>query len=685
MTRSSRIDNHPGRQKGLACTLALALALGLTGAATAVPVDQGISPQSLGGLDLQQVPAEFLAPLADVLAGQAQASQALAGTITVTSCANNGSGTLRAAVAAASSGDTIDLSQLSCNNINLTSGEITVPVASLVIKGTPGTGVMNPPKPTIDALHSGRVFKHTGTGTLTLRDIYARNGFIDYSVLGTSDIFGGCIYSDGNVKVDGTFVESCSAESGNKAAGGGIYAKGNITLDGDSLIVGNKVKATWYAWGGGLYTAKSIIGQGNSAVNTNSATVEGSGFAKGGGIYAGTGMIGGALTLEHNTAQEASGASAQAVQGGGAWLDSAVLGTMAVNDNHALGGGNARGGGLYVDGTTFVNVSTITNNDAAGYGGGLYTVQSTTVKASTVSNNSSGYDGGGIYVAASLTVEASTVADNTADSIGGGMYVSDGLTLKDSTVLGNHGDIIGGGIYAHGNAAIKGSTVADNTSSHTAGAALGSVSATTPITIDQSTISGNRSDDSKWGAGLYVTHDTIIKNSTITKNVESNAADTQYGAGISLADGVQLTLFSTIVSDNGLYWYKEVGPGTYIPVTSPDDIGKAAGGTAYDILGDYNLVGHSTVPTPTDTISAAAQLDALDDNGGPTQTHLPKPGSPAIDHGKDNGFSCDQRGDGFARVVGFTADIGAVEIQAEEVTDRIFADGFESASTNTCN
>ena len=66
---------------------------------------------------------------------------------------------------------------------------------------------------------------------------------------------------------------------------------------------------------------------------------------------------------------------------------------------------------------------------------------------------------------------------------------------------------------------------------------------------------------------------------------------------------------------------------------------------------------------------------ALDDNGGPTATHALMAASPAIDAGNNlGGFVFDQRGTGYARIVGARADIGAFEIQP---ADQLFADGFD--------
>ncbi len=128
---------------------------------------------------------------------------------------------------------------------------------------------------------------------------------------------------------------------------------------------------------------------------------------------------------------------------------------------------------------------------------------------------------------------------------------------------------------------------------------------------------------------------------------------------------MQLTLSSTIVSANTVRWNAAPPLGL---VFHADDIGIATGtGSVYDILGSHNMIGFSGVTIPADTIGQAPStgpavpgLWPLADNGGPTLTELPKPDSLAIDNGKDNGFSCDQRDAGFARVVGFSADIGAL-------------------------
>src|SRR4249919_3965124 len=70
---------------------------------------------------------------ATVLLGHA--GRAEAAIVAVTNCNNSGPGSLRARVAAASSGDTVDLGNVGCQKITLTSGSIDVHQADLTIRG----------------------------------------------------------------------------------------------------------------------------------------------------------------------------------------------------------------------------------------------------------------------------------------------------------------------------------------------------------------------------------------------------------------------------------------------------------------------------------------------------------------------------------------------------------------------
>ncbi len=90
-----------------------------------------------------------------------------------------------------------------------------------------------------------------------------------------------------------------------------------------------------------------------------------------------------------------------------------------------------------------------------------------------------------------------------------------------------------------------------------------------------------------------------------------------------------------------------------------------------DAYGTLSSQGHNLVQNTngasgfidSDLLNTAANLGALQDNGGSTATYALLPGSPAIDAGASNGApSSDQRG--FPRPAGSGFDIGAYEFRS---------------------
>jgi hypothetical protein len=78
---------------------------------------------------------------------------------------------------------------------------------------------------------------------------------------------------------------------------------------------------------------------------------------------------------------------------------------------------------------------------------------------------------------------------------------------------------------------------------------------------------------------------------------------------------------------------------------------------------------------PGDTLADDPLLLPLANNGGPTQTHAFRDGSPAFGNGNNNSsLGTDQRGSGFPRTVNGTTDIGAFQ---QQVRDVVFASGFD--------
>ena len=99
--------------------------------------------------------------------------------------------------------------------------------------------------------------------------------------------------------------------------------------------------------------------------------------------------------------------------------------------------------------------------------------------------------------------------------------------------------------------------------------------------------------------------------------------------------------------------------------------------TVLTITGANNIVMSASVKValPGDTRARDPLLLPLANNGGPTQTHAFRDGSPAFGNGSNpSGFTNDQRGNGFARTVNGVTDIGAFQ---QQVRDVVFANGFD--------
>ena len=183
-------------------------------------------------------------------------------------------------------------------------------------------------------------------------------------------------------------------------------------------------------------------------------------------------------------------------------------------------------------------------------GGAVYGRLGVTVSNSSIVLGTAGVAadegfGGAIYSPSQVILVDSFVSNSSA-ALGGGVFAGDGFVSKYSSILSNSGGY-GGGVYAGGNTAIQNSTIAGNSAVSGGGLWLSGTGAVTPITMVNSTVSGNEAQ--KW-AGVMTKYSTRIANSTIAFNVEANGADTKYGAGFyTLADS---ELQSNIIAQNSL-------------------------------------------------------------------------------------------------------------------------------------
>jgi len=333
----------------------------------------------------------------------------------VTSCGDEAGAndTLRYAVLVANPYDTIDLSGLACSKITLGSA-IAVTISDLTINGAGAD------KLTIDGNHVDRVFKHTGTGTLSLSDLSIVNGTFHG---GSAD--GGCLYSKGNLVLTHTTVASCKALGLNSAAGGGAFALKSIILD-SSELTGNEA----YASASGL--AATLVASGGGALAVSQAAGDG-------------------LTVVHsrvsgNTAHAASGLA----EGGGIFGFNTTVKYSTLSDNHAIAIGNTNndsGGGAIAAFTSLTMLGTTVDHNDADVGGGIFIstiADSATIAQSTISGNKGNLGVGGIYSGVSLDMANSTIAFNSAPVLSGLVVAGLTATLNSNIIADNIPEDLGG-------------------------------------------------------------------------------------------------------------------------------------------------------------------------------------------------------------------------------------------------
>jgi hypothetical protein len=294
-------------------------------------------------------------------------------------------------------------------------------------------------------------------------------------------------------------------------------------------------------------------------------------------------------------------------------------------------------------GATSINNLNLTGGQGAINNGGTMNVT-----GCVISGNISFSGGGGIYNTGAMTVTNTTIAGNQATPYysqygpfdggpGGGIYNSGGLTLIGSTISANTASTVaplpgglGGGIYNLGILTVINSTITGNTASTSAGHEI------SPALLTQGGGIANFSTGTVTAINSTITGNMVTLTGFATPNGPTPAAGSGGGGIAGLA-----TLENTIVSGNT----SNVGPNDY--------------------EGNFNDDGGNLVAAST-----ALQLAPLGNYGGPTQTMIPLPGSPAnclgaYANANNAGLLTDQRG--FPRSTYYSAipvtcvDAGAVQ------------------------
>lgn len=503
--------------------------------------------------------------------------------------------------------------------------------------------------PVVSGANQSRIFDITATtGDMTFTGFFLSGGQAPNGAEDGDGEDGGAFRSatTGSLILNGTNITDSSAgdggnpdvetTAGNGGSGGAIFAAGDVVIN-NSRLTGNTAGA-----GGELGPMNYYPGA------------------------AGDGGAGGAIFSTGNV----------------------TLNNAFLNNNNAGHGGSGsdtgdggRGGGILAGGNVSLTRSTVSGNSAGNGGSGFY---------------SGGYggDGGGIRAAGSVTLVESTVSGNSAGDggtnsgnisnrggyagDGGGVLAFGGVTAISSTIsynaAGNGGDAVGdypsgafggsgGGIRAFNGATILGSTISGNTAG------------------DGGDASGYSSypnmgygGDAGSGGGLLASQGVTITSSTITGNSTGNAGQftgPYSGVAGSPGSGGGVLAIGNAYNTTTLDFHGNIIAGNTSTGTAPEL--RLTGGIGmlsfdYNILEDTSGSGITASTGSGNLLNLNPQIGFLENNGGPTLTHLPLEGSPVIDMGDPSIVldpdEFDQRGSPFFRTVGGRIDIGAVELQS---------------------
>jgi predicted outer membrane repeat protein len=329
-------------------------------------------------------------------------------------------------------------------------------------------------------------------------------------------------------------------------------------------------------------------------------------------------------------------------KGGGE--DAAGTGDLDVTEDLAITGAGAA--------ATIVDGKAAKDRLLEVHAGAVLTISGVTLRKGVATEVLLG--GGALYVRGTLHMSACSVMKNRSAADDAGAIEFDDLhagpsTFTDVLFVSNKAKDDGGALDVDGGAVdLRGCTFAKNKAGDEGG---GLESSNASISLINCTLSANRATFDGGGVNVEQGGDVTLTHCTLVKN---NAVE---GAGLSIQDGLEGT------------------DGTVRNCLFSNAGKRNFAGTATSGGGNVET-GNSGV-----LLGAGDQSDAngkqlvfpLADNGGATPTHLPKPGSVAIDMAGDvfgELVGDDQRG--LPRPVdlagiGTTAsDAGAVELQADE-------------------
>ncbi len=530
--------------------------------------------------------------------------------ITVTSTADNGSGTFRGAVMAARSGDTIVFAP-GTNGRSITLRSVVYIEKDLVILGNGMRSTM------LNGSGTNRAFSVRKGASVTAKDLRVFNGVMQIGgglrVRAGSTLVlervridnnrsngvrsgqgGGGIFNQGVLSLMDCMVTENTALRGMGSGGGILNGPGGALSIMSSQITSNEANRA----GGGIEDASGSgsaftimnskidkntvydapgngggihIGGDGSLTITGGTVNDNRAGAEGGGIWNGTGT----LTVVGTEVRSNTAAGNDADQGGGGLYNNgggtiAVSGGARISGNQATGTSGSGGGILNNTGATLMVMnSRVEKNVANRAGGGIedasgrastFTITDATINENRV-NDAPG-NGGGIHIGGdgNLTITGSKVNRNQAGAEGGGIWNGAGTLTVGQTIIqrntaaGDEADQGGGGLYNNGSGTIllqDGTQILDNRATGTSGSGggiLNNVGST--LTIANSRVKGNVAN--RAGGGIEdvsgAATSFTITDSRIEDNQVNNAPGN--GGGIHIGSDGDLTISGGMVSRN---------------------------------------------------------------------------------------------------------------------------------------
>ena len=405
-------------------------------------------------------------------------------TITVTTTADSGNGSLRNAIATAKSGDTIQfIKSLAGKTITLKSGQLAIN-KDLMIDGSGASGL------TISGNQISRVFRLEQKCKATLKNLTIANG----KTMGAG---GG---------IDTGHESTLVLEN--------VNVNNNVSELGGGLRVGHLAKATIinssFVGNNGTLTDKYSGSSGGAIAQNESRAqiiIEGSRFENnvgsiGGAIYSFSSVT---FTVENsvflkNVAKNGSGGaifsdgvSSKGYDPGFADDGKIIIRGSRFEDNKA----KKQGGALFLWGYT----------KSQGYKDDQAIIEDTVISGNVVEENATGQSkGGGLWAKIGLGIRGVTFANNTATQQGGGLWV-------ESTLPAN----------------IVNSTFSGNRVLKDAGGAMFLNNRSVPVNITNSTIAYNTAGRANGALWFDSSHNVTLKNSIVAFNTATDHRQDQVG------------------------------------------------------------------------------------------------------------------------------------------------------------